>query len=417
MPRKADELGPLAVSRLKAPGLHPVGGVAGLRLQVSPSGARSWILRVTVGGKRREKGLGGFPDVTLAGARDAARAARALIAGGADPIAEAKAARSALQAAGASVLTFNECAEKYIRSHESEWKNPKHIAQWRSTLETYAGPVLGKLNVADIELPHVLGVLEPIWKTKTETASRVRGRIESVLDWAKVRGYRTSPNPAQWKGHLDHVLPAPGKVQKTEHHRALPIDEMPGFMRHLRKAEGLGALALEFAILTAARSGEVRGATWSEIDLNAAIWVIPSARMKMDKEHRVPLSDAALGVLRGLPRIKGADLVFAAPRGGVLSDMTLSAVLRRMEVPAVPHGFRSSFRDWCSERTNYPREAAEMALAHAIGDKVEAAYRRGELFEKRRLMMKDWAAFCGRVQVAANVTPLRRKAAPANGAR
>lgn len=315
MPKKADELGPLAVSRLKAPGLHPVGGVAGLRLQVSLSGARSWILRTTVGGKRREKGLGGFPDVTLAGARDAARAARALIASGVDPIAEAKAARSALQAAGASVLTFNECAEKYIRAHESEWKNPKHIAQWRSTLETYAGPVLGKLNVADIELPHVLGVLEPIWKTKTETASRVRGRIESVLDWAKVRGYRTGPNPAQWKGHLDHVLPAPGKVQKPEHHRALPIDEMPGLMGHLRKVEGLGARALEFAILTAARSGEVRGATWSEIDLEAAIWVIPSERMKAGKEHRVPLSDAALGVLRGLPRIKGADLVFAAPRG------------------------------------------------------------------------------------------------------
>ena len=398
MPKKADELGPLAVSRLKEPGLHPVGGVAGLRLQVSPSGARSWILRTAVGGKRREKGLGGFPDVTLAGARDAARAARALIASGVDPIAEGKAARSALQAAGASVLTFNECAEKYIRAHESEWKNPKHIAQWRSTLETYAGPVLGKLNVADIELPHVLGVLEPIWEIKTETASRVRGRIESVLDWAKVRGYRTGPNPAQWKGHLDHVLPAPGKVQKPEHHRALPIDEMPSFMEQLRKVDGQGARALEYAILTAARSGEVRGAAWAEIDLGAKVWVIPGSRMKAGKEHRVPLSEAALAVVLKAPRMAGCDFVFPSSRNGPLSDATLSATMKRMGVDAVPHGVaRSSFRDWCAERTNYPRDVAEMALAHSIGDKVEAAYRRGDLFEKRRLMMQDWGAFCAKV--------------------
>lgn len=417
MPKKADELGPLAVSRLKKPGRHPVGGVAGLRLQISKSGARSWILIATVGGKRREMGLGGYPDVTLAGARDAARAARALIASGVDPIAEAKAARSALQAAGASVLTFNECAEKYIRAHESEWKNPKHIAQWRSTLETYAGPVLGKLNVADIELPHVLGVLEPIWKTKTETASRVRGRIESVLDWAKVRGYRTGPNPAQWKGHLDHVLPAPGKVQKPEHHRALPIDEMPSFMGHLRKAEGLGALALEFAILTAARSGEVRGAAWGEIDLEARTWTVPAARMKAGIAHEVPLSEPAARLLKSLPRIAGSEFVFPAPRGGQLSDMTLSGVMRRMKVAAVPHGFRSTFRDWCAERTNFPRDVAEHALAHQLPDKTAAAYQRSTLFVKRRAMMEEWGAFCERVQVVAKVTPIQRKAAPAKVAR
>ena len=409
MPRKADELGPLAVSRLKAPGLHPVGGVAGLRLQVSPSGARSWILRTTVGGKRREKGLGGFPDVTLAGARDAARAARALIISGVDPIAESKAARSALHAAVAAAWTFDECAKAYIDAKSPEWSNAKHSAQWTATLSTYASPVMGPLLVRDIGLPNVLGVLEPIWKTKTETASRIRARIEAVLDWATVRKFRAGDNPARWKGNLDKLLPAPTKIAKVEHHTALSIDAVGAFMRELRKHEGMGARALEFVILTAARSGEVRGATWSEIDLNAAIWTIPSARMKMNKEHRVPLSDAALVLLRAFPRIKGADLVFAAPRGGVLSDMTLSAVLRRMQVQAVPHGFRSTFRDWCSERTNYPRDAAEMALAHAVGDKVEAAYRRGDLFEKRRLMMKDWAAFCGRVQVAADVTPIRRK--------
>lgn len=409
MPKKADELGPLAVSRLKEPGLHPVGGVAGLRLQVSPSGARSWILRTTVGGKRREKGLGGFPDVTLAGAREAARAARALIANGVDPIAEAKAARSALQASVAAALTFDECAKAYITAKSPEWSNVKHVAQWVATLNTYASPVMGHLLVRDIGLPHVLGVLEPIWKTKTETASRVRARIEAVLDWATVRKFRTGDNPARWRGHLDKLLPAPTKIAKVEHHTALPVDAVGAFMRELCKQEGTGARALEFAILTATRSGEVRGATWREIELSAATWTIPGERMKTGKEHRVPLSDAALELLRGLPRIKGADLVFAAPRGGVLSDMTLSAVLRRMAVPAVPHGFRSTFRDWCSERTNYPRDVAEMALAHAIGDKVEAAYRRGELFEKRRLMMKDWAAFCGRVQVAAQVTPIRRK--------
>ena len=411
MPKKAAELGPLQVSRLKIPGLHAVGGVAGLRLQVSPSGARSWILRIMIGAKRSDKGLGGYPDVTLAGARDAARVVRAKIAGGVDPIAESRSNRSALQAAVAAAWTFDQCAAAYIEAKAPEWSNAKHAAQWTATLSTYASPVMGNLHARDIGLPHVLEVLRPIWKTKTETATRVRARLEAVLDWAHTHGYRAGLNPARWKGHLDNLLPKPSKVAKEEHHAALPIGAMGQFMADLRKHEGIGARALEFAILTAARSGEVRGATWPEFDLDVAVWTVPAERMKARKEHRVPLSEAALAVLRTLPRIEGADLVFPAPRGGKLSDMTLTAVLRRMKVAAVPHGFRSTFRDWCAEHTNFPRDAAEMALAHAIGDKVEAAYRRGDLFSKRIRMMSTWADYCGRVQTDAAVVPLRRKAA------
>ena len=396
MGRKADELGALAVSRLTAPGLHFVGGVSGLALQISASGARSWVLRAMVGGKRRDMGLGGFPDVTLAGARGAAREARAKIKAGIDPIAEGRAARSALRASVAAAITFELASRQYIEAHEPGWRNAKHAQQWRNTLETYANPVIGGVLVRDVALPQVLAVLEPIWREKTETASRLRGRIESVLDWATARGYRDGLNPARWRGHLDTLLPAPRKVAKSDHHAALPVSELGAFMRALRNQEGMGARALEFAILTAARSGEVRGATWEEIERNAAVWKVPASRMKAGKEHRVPLSPAALALLRAVPRMAGTDLVFPAPRGGLLSDMTLTAVLRRMGVAAVPHGFRSSFRDWCSERTNYPREVAEMALAHSIGDKVEAAYRRGDLFDKRRKLMTEWAAFCAK---------------------
>jgi integrase len=248
--------------------------------------------------------------------------------------------------------------------------------------------------VKHVGLPHILTILEPIWKTKTETGTRLRGRLEQVLDWATARGYRDGPNPARWRGHLDKLLARPAKIAKVKHRAALPFTEIGAFMQQLRAADGMGARELEFAILTAARSGEARGATWLEIDLNAKIWTIPAARMKGNREHRVPLSSAVVTLLMALPRIGGNDLVFPAPRGGRLSDMTLSAVLRRMKVPAVPHGFRSTFRDWAAERTGYPRDAAEMALAHTIGDKVEAAYRRGDLFEKRRRMMADWATFC-----------------------
>jgi integrase len=402
MPRIAKELSAVEVSRLKKPGLHPVGGVAGLALQVSPGGgARTWIIRIAIAGKRRDMGLGGFPSTTLAGAREKAREARAQVAAGVDPIAERRAAQSALRAEAAAGKTFDQCVTAYVDAKSAEWRNAKHRKQWSNTLKQYASPVIGGLLVRDVTLAHVMKILEPIWKTKTETASRLRQRLEAVLNWATVRGYRSGENPARWKGHLENVLAAPKKAARVKHHPALPIDEVPAFMVALRGQDGLGARALELAILAAARSGEVRGATWAEIDLEARVWTVPAERMKMKKEHRVPLSPAALKLLREQPRLEGTDLLFPSPRLKPLSDMTLSAVLRRMEVPAVPHGFRSTFRDWAAERTNYPRDAAEMALAHAIGDKTEAAYRRGDLFDKRRRMMNDWAAYCGGLKSAA----------------
>ena len=411
MAKKAKELGPLAVSKLSAPGLHFVGGVSGLALQVLPTGGRTWVLRATMGGKRRDMGLGGFPDVPLADARTAARNARELIRAGRDPIEEARAVISARRASRAKDVTFKEAATAYIAAHEATWRNAKHANQWKSTLTTYAYPRIGGLLVRDVELTHVLSILEPLWAEKTETATRLRGRIEQVLDWATARGHRDGLNPARWRGHLDKLLARPSKVAKVTHRAALPVREVGAFVTDLRSAEGVGARALEFAILTAARSGEVRGATWAEIDLSAGVWTVPGDRMKAGREHRVPLSPPALKLLKALPRMAGSDLVFPAPRGGALSDMTMTAVLRRMKVAAVPHGFRSTFRDWASERTNYPRDAAEMALAHAIGDKVEAAYRRGDLFEKRRRMMADWATFCGQVQSFNGVVPMKRSTA------
>jgi integrase len=410
MARKAKELGALEVARLDRPGLHFVGGVAGLALQVMPFGARSWILRVMVGGKRREMGLGGFPDVTLAGAREAARAARAKIKEGIDPIEDAKAKRSALYAARAASMTFSEAAAAYIAVKEHEWKNAKHGDQWRNTLKDYAYPVIGNVFVRDVEQAHVMRVLEPIWMDKTETAKRLRGRLEKVLDWARVRGFRSGENPARWRGHLDTLLQSPGKVQKRAHFPALPFDELGAFMVELRQHEGMGARALEFAILTAARSGEVRGATWGEIDLADATWTIPAERMKMKREHRVALNAEAVTLLKALPHT--GDLIFPNTKKAALSDMTLTAVLRRMGRSDITvHGFRSTFRDWASERTNYPRDVAEMALAHAIGDKVEAAYRRGDLFEKRRRMMREWGKFSGKVLTAGTVTLIKGKAA------
>lgn len=394
MGNKAKELGVLAVKNITRRGTTFVGGVPGLALVVHGSGTRSWILRYKIGGVRRDMGLGSFDDVSLANAREAARAARAKIVAGSDPIQQRKAARSALVAEMATALTFSECATKYMEAHESGWRNPKHAQQWRNTIESYANPVIGQMLVRDVGLPHVMRVLEPIWHLKTETAKRLRGRLESVLDWAITRDLRTGPNPARWKGHLDTLLAQPGKISKTKHHRRLPYTEIPAFMAELRKQAGIGAKALEFTILTAARSGEVRAATWDEFDLKAGLWTVPADRMKAGKEHRVPLTDAALAIVKSQKDVAINQFVFPSPRGSVLSDMTLSAVLRRMKVDAVPHGFRSTFRDWAAEKTDYPNEMAEMALAHTISDKVEAAYRRGDLLEKRRQMMQDWADYC-----------------------
>lgn len=417
MPRRAKELSALEVGRLKEPGLHFVGGVPGLALQVAPGGARTWVLRFTIAGKRRDMGLGGFPEVTLAGAREKAREARSKIDQGIDPIQHRQEAKSALRASAAAAKTFDECVTAYLDAKSAEWGNSKHRQQWRNTLDQYASPVIGKLLVRDVTLTHVLKILEPIWKTKTETAKRIRGRIESVLNWATVRGYRSGENPARWRGHLDKLLAAPNKVTKVEHHRALGVNAVPGFMSALREQEGLGAKALEFLVLTAARSGAVRKATWDEIDLDNAVWTSPAEHMKARKEHRVPLSPTALKLLNALPRVEGTTLLFPSTKNKPLSDMTLTGVLRRMRVDAVPHGFRSTFRDWAAECTSFPREVAEMALAHKIESKVEAAYRRGDLFEKRRRMMNDWAKFCGSpASAGGRVVAIGQAASRARGA-
>ncbi len=401
MGKRQTELGALAVSQIRRRGINFVGGVAGLAINVTKSGGRSWILRYQVAGKRRDKGLGGYPDVSLADAKEAARAVRAKIAQGVDPIEDGRALRSKMIASQVSAITFSEAASQYITTHEGGWRNIKHAQQWRNTIQQYAGPVIGKILIREIGLPQILKVLEPIWHTKTETASRLRGRIESVLDWSIARGYRTESNPARWKGLLDTLLPAPGKIAKTDHHRALPYADVPSFMTTLAGQQGVGARALEFTILTACRSGEVRGAKWDEIDIKNRVWTVPANRMKAGKEHRIPLSDAALSIIKTQKESAFCEYVFPSSHGSKksdfegmpLSDMTLSAVLRRMKVLAVPHGFRSTFRDWCAEQTDYPREVAEMALAHAIGNKVEAAYRRGDLFDKRKQLMQNWANF------------------------
>lgn len=394
MPKVAKQLSERAVGAIKAEGRHAVGGVPGLHLRVS-AGHRGWVLRVQVGDQRRDIGMGAYPAVGLSEAREKAREIHDGLREGKDPVAPRKQQRMALAAQTAAERTFRWCAQEFFRAKASEWSNPKHRQQWENTLEAYAMPHVGHLSVSSIDLPHVLACLEPIWSTKNETASRLRGRIESVLDWATVRKYRTGENPARWKGHLDKVLAAPSKIQKVEHHRAVAVDDMPGFMAALRQREGIAARALEFTILTAARSGEVRGATWSEIDENTGVWTIPAERMKAGNEHRVPLSAAALKLLRLLPRLDGTELLFPGTKGQPLSDMTMTAVMRRMQVDAVPHGFRSTFRDWAGEKTNHPRELAEQALAHTLESKVEAAYRRGDALEKRRQMMEEWAQFSG----------------------
>jgi integrase len=397
MGRKTKPLGALEVQRLTTPGMHFVGEVAGLALLVSPTGARSWILRATIAGKRRDMGLGGYPDVTLADARRRARDLREQIDNGIDPIGQRREARAALAAKLAKAMTFNQCVDAYLDAHNESWSNTKHRQQWRNTLATYAGPVIGGLDVAQIDTGLVLKVLQPIWSEKTETASRLRGRIESVLSWATTAGYRSGENPARWKGHLENLLAMPTKIAKVEHHPALPYRELGAFMADLAQMPGEGARALEFAILTAARSGEVRGATWAEIDMDLALWTIPGERMKAKNEHAVPLSDAALDLLRNQSR--EVDLVFPGARAGrPLSDMSLTAVLRRMgRSDVTAHGFRSTFRDWAAEQTAYPSDVVEMALAHTITNKVEAAYRRGDLIEKRRRLMAEWAKYCATV--------------------
>lgn len=402
MARKATELSPISIPRLSKPGLHFVGGVAGLALQITSTGAKSWVLRATIAGKRRDMGLGGFPDVTLAGARDAARMARAAIKSGQDPIQNARSAKSALVASRAKDLSFEQCAAAYIAAHEHGWKNAKHSAQWTATLKTYAYPEFGRLFVRDVELPHILAVLEPLWTVKTVTAVRLRGRIESVIDWAIARSYRQGLNPARWKGHLQLMLASPRKIINEKHYPAIQISQVGQFVQQLREVEGASARALEVLLYTASRSAGVRGMTRQELNEQTCTWTIPAQRMKAGVEHRIPLTDVVIKIIEKQTRIAESDLVFTSPRGQQLSDMAMAQVMRRMNFKdangdtCVPHGLRSTFRDWCSEHTNYPADVAEMALAHKIPDKVEAAYRRGDLFEKRRRLMEEWAAFCNK---------------------
>ena len=394
MAKVAKALGALEVKRLTEPGLHAVGTVPGLRLNIKPTGTKSWILRTTMGTKRSDIGLGGYPAVTLAEAWERARAALAGIRLGADPVAERRAKQAAI------VWTFKTCAMAYIETHEPSWKSIKHGRQWRNSLATYVYPLFGNKHVKDVTTEDVTKAIRPMWSTKNETMVRVRNRIELVLSWAGAQHYRPEGlNPATWRGHLDQVLPRPSKVNKRKSFEALPFDAMYDFMRSLAKAQGNGARCLEFTILCACRSGESRGTAWSELDLEAAIWNIPAERMKSGRPHRIPLSPASVNLLATMPKFKDKhgndiDLVFPGLRGDKpLSDMSLTAVMRRMELTAVPHGFRSTFTDWCAERTAFAPEVREMALSHAIGNETEAAYRRGDLFEKRRNLMNEWATF------------------------
>jgi integrase len=390
---------------LTKPGTY--GDGAGLYLQVRGPSQRSWVFRFKIGGQGHLMGLGAHPEVGLAEARDAATAARRAVRGGVNPIDQRKAERADV-AARAGLNTFSEVAQAYIQSHGDGWRNAKHRAQWVNTLETYAAPIIGKLPVAQVDVGAVMRVLEPIWREKPETASRLRGRIEATLDYAAARGWRTGDNPARWRGHIQNLLPARAKLARVAHHPALPWREMGAFMAMLRDQDGAAALALEFVILTAARTSEVLGARWCEMDIHAGVWSVPGERMKAGREHRVPLSPAALNVLGRAAKLlatrdKGDAFVFPGRSAGKgLSSMALLMLLRRSERgDLTSHGFRSSFRDWCAEATNYPRELAEAALAHVIRDKTEAAYQRGDLLEKRRRLMEDWAGFCARPAVPA----------------
>lgn len=393
MARTIEKLSALAVTRAKEPGYY--GDGAGLYLQVSKSLTKSWIFRFTFNGKPREMGLGALHTITLAEARDKAKQCRSKLLDGTDPLEARNAAKLGDALERAKAMTFDDCANGYIAAHRGSWKNAKHAAQWESTLATYASPIIGALPVATVSTAMIVKVLQPIWQEKTETATRLRGRIESILDWATVSHFRVGDNPARWRGHLDNLLADPGKMNKVVHHAALPWQEIGAFMVELKVREGIAARAVEFAILTATRSGEVRGAVWNEFDLDAALWVIPAERMKAGREHRIPLSKEAVTLLRAAPRLN--KMVFPGQRYDTqLSDMSLTAVLRRMGRKEITvHGFRSTFRDWCSEHAgnSFPREVCEHALAHSLPDKVEAAYRRGDLIEKRKVLMQVWADY------------------------
>jgi integrase len=412
MARETNRLTALAVDNASEPGMYADGD--GLYLRVTGDKTKNWVLRYMLNGRPRWMGLGPLKLFGLKEARAKALDARRLRYDGVDPI-EARALRRAkARLDAAKAITFKQCADSYINAHRAGWRNGKHAAQWEATLATYAEPVIGSLPVQAIDTALVLRVLEPVWTTKPETAGRVRGRIEAILDFAKARTWREGENPARWRGHLDKLLPARGKVRRVEHHAALPYAELPGFLLALREQEGVAARALEFAVLTAARTGETIGARWSEIDLLDKRWTVPAARMKAGREHRVPLSARALAILEEMFAHRKADdgFVFAGGKPGLpLSNMAFLMLLRRMERgDLTAHGFRATFKTWASERTAFQNEIVEAALAHVVGSKVEQAYRRGDMFEKRRRLMQQWATFCttAPLQETNNVAPMRR---------
>jgi len=393
------------------PGMHCDGRGLYLQVTVGKDGKlnRSWIFRYRVNGRSRDMGLGALATIGLSEARERAKARRQERLDKIDPLEARKSARAAEEIDKAKTITFDEAAGAYIEAHEAGWRNAKHASQWRNTILTYASPVLGALPVRAIDTGLVLKVIEPLWSTRRETASRLRGRIEAILDWARVRGYRESENPARWKGHLAEVLPARAKVREVIHLAAMPYVAVPGFVAALREQEGIAARALEFAVLTATRTGEVLGAQWHEIDVAARLWTVPANRTKRQREHRVPLCKATVAVLERVAAVRQSKCVFAGDREGEpLSPMALLIALRRMGIAFTVHGFRSSFRDWAAERTNFPREIAEAALGHVIGDETERAYQRGDLLEKRRLLMEAWAGFCAKPVGKASVTPIAR---------
>lgn len=396
MAREINKLTALAVRKMTKKGWHADGN--GLYLQVSASGAKSWVYRYKVAGKSVWHGLGPYSKLnSLDNARKAAAECKKLRLEGIDPIEHKSNLASKKELEKSKSLTFKQCTEQYIESHKNGWRNRKHISQWTNTLTTYAFPSIGELPVQNIEIDHVLKVLEPIWYTKTETASRIRQRIESILDWATVRKYREGDNPALWRGRLDKILPKRTKVQKPTHFVAMDYRELPSYFRKLRQKETIACKALAFTILTATRNGEARQITYNELTLSDNIWVIPDGRMKAGKEHRVPLSKEALKIIDEMQKLlcKSTELVFEGAKANrPISEAALLKEVKLHSSELTVHGFRSSFRDWCAEQTNYPRELAEAALAHSLKDKTEAAYQRGDMLEKRRELMNSWADYC-----------------------
>jgi integrase len=389
------------VARLKKPGRYGDGHGLYLRIAEYPDRdgklqhSKNWVFRFERDGAERWMGLGSLRDVTLAQARQLARDCKLLLVQGFDPIAARQAKRQGIRLAAARAVTFRQCAEKYIAAHRPSWRSAIHAEQWPTSLSTYVYPTIGDLSVSDIDTAMVLRCIEPIWHEVPTTAMRVRGRIEAVLDWAKARGYRDGENPARWKGHLINLLPARTKLQRGNHRPALPYAQAPAFMAELRARNEVAARALEFTILTAARSNEAIGATWGEIDLiKAKTWTVPGERMKTGRPHIVPLSDRTVEILKTLPRVRGCDYLFPGAKAKQsINRFGMLELLRSMRPDVTVHGFRSTFRDWCGDRTNYPRDIVEAALAHRIEDQVEAAYRRGTAIEKRRLLMADWARY------------------------